>query len=197
MRRVDPSTAPSLLGRLRREETRDAAWREFVDRYGCLLYQWFAQWGLQPNDADDVAQDTLLIILRTIQESPFEPQTTLRGWMHTIARRTWSQFVERQQRTQRESAGGAERLMSLEARDDLIRRFEDLARQELFERAQELVRQRVGPDAWQVFALTCLEHRSADEVAQALGMTLNHLYVTRSRVKALLRQTIQTLDHDS
>jgi hypothetical protein len=84
----------------------------------------------------------------------------------------------------------------VEARDDLIRRFEDLARQELFEQAQALVRQRVEPGTWQVFALTCLERRDCAEVAQALGLTLNALYVARSRVKTLLRQTIQALDHE-
>ena len=194
----DSSTSPSLIRRLCREETRDAAWQEFVARYGRLLYQWGRQGGLQSCDAEDVAQETLLMILRLIRESPFEPRTTLRGWMHAIARRTWSQMLEQRQRTQPQSSAEAfARLASLEARDDLIRRFDDLARRELFEQAQGLVRQRVEPTTWQAFALTCLEHRGADEVARSLGLSLEALYMARSRVKAMLRQTLRVLDHDA
>ncbi len=193
---LDPLTSPSLLSRLRREETRDEAWKEFVARYGRLLFYWCEQRGLKRSDAEDVAQETLLILLRVIKDFRYTPGRSFRGWMRTVAHTAWYQMFERSQRSVESQTEGLEQLGTLEARDDLIERFESMARAELLERAVELVRQRVDERTWQAFALTCLEHRDCVEVAASLGLKTNNVYVARSRIKAMLRQTIARLDQE-
>jgi DNA-directed RNA polymerase specialized sigma24 family protein len=44
-----------------------AAWNEFVERYGRRIYGWCRQWGLQEADAEDVTQDVLLRLARKMQ----------------------------------------------------------------------------------------------------------------------------------
>ena len=57
----DPlKTSLTLLGRLRRDPKDQAAWSEFVARYGPRILQWCRGWGLQESDAQDVTQDVLL-----------------------------------------------------------------------------------------------------------------------------------------
>ena len=40
-------TSPSLLARVRQDATDQLAWREFVRRYGTLIYQWCCRWKLR------------------------------------------------------------------------------------------------------------------------------------------------------
>ena len=48
----DPlKTSPTLLGRLRRDPKDQAAWSEFVARYGPRIRRWCHGWGLQEADA--------------------------------------------------------------------------------------------------------------------------------------------------
>ncbi len=53
-------TRASLLLRLRAGPDDQAAWQEFVARYGPLIYGWCRHWRMQPADAEDIAQSVLL-----------------------------------------------------------------------------------------------------------------------------------------
>src|SRR5262249_32858695 len=61
---ANPSTSPTLLGRLARSPTDQAAWEEFVGRYSPQIHGWCQRWGLQAADAQDVTQDILLELAR-------------------------------------------------------------------------------------------------------------------------------------
>ena len=47
----DSRTSPTLLAWLQRAPTDQAAWGEFVERYGTRIYGWCRQWKLQEADA--------------------------------------------------------------------------------------------------------------------------------------------------
>jgi len=49
-------TSPTLLGRLRQQPSDQAAWEQFVDRYGRLILAWCRQARLQDADIEDVTQ---------------------------------------------------------------------------------------------------------------------------------------------
>src|SRR6516164_7348380 len=61
---MDPSsgsyTSPTLLGRLRQEPADQAAWAQFVERYGRLVHAWCRKGAQQEADAEDVAQMVLV-----------------------------------------------------------------------------------------------------------------------------------------
>ena len=66
----DSQTNVSLLLRVARSGSPDqAAWAQFVDRYGRKVYQWCLRWHLQEADAQDVTQVVLLKALRSRLES--------------------------------------------------------------------------------------------------------------------------------
>lgn len=195
---TDSSTSPSLIERLRDEATREAAWREFCDRYGRLLYRWCAQWGLQASDAADVAQETLLVLVQQIDRFDYDPQRSFRGWIKVVARRTW--YLALRTGAGRPARGDAEQwraLRSLAARDDLGRRAEALAERELFEAAAARVQCQVEPTTWQAFQLSAIEEVPLAEVGQRLGLELSNVYRARYRVQRLLRQTLAELDPPS
>ena len=87
-----PSTRASLLVRLR--DPRDgAAWREFVDLYGPLVYGYARKQGLQDADAADLTQDVLGAVAGAVGRLEYDPQRgASRNWLFTVVRRKLSNW---------------------------------------------------------------------------------------------------------
>src|SRR5262249_20424961 len=91
-------TTPTLLGRLQQAPSDQAAWSEFVDRYGPRIYRWCRHWGLQENDAEEVTQIVLIKLVEKLRTFRYDPARSFRGWLRTLTYHAWSDFVECQQR---------------------------------------------------------------------------------------------------
>jgi RNA polymerase sigma-70 factor (ECF subfamily) len=192
---LEQGTSLSLLDRLRDDATREVAWSEFLARYGRQLYFWGRRWGLQPSDAEDVAQETLLALARQIPGFRYEPGGSFRAWMKTIAYRCWLRMVEDGGR--RAAIGGEAGpavLASAAARDDLTQRCEAEFRRAVLEQAIERVRCRVTHETWEAFRLTALEDLPGTEVARRLSLHVGDVYNARWRVQRFLREAIHHLD---
>ena len=192
---ADTPTSTSLLGRLRNAPTDQAAWREFVRRYGGQIYGWCRHWGLQEADAQDVTQDVLVRLAEKMRGFAYDPARSFRAWLKTLARHAVSDFCDARGRAA--AAGGSqavELLQTVEAREDLVRRLEDEFDREVFEEAVARVRARVTPKTWRVFELTAQEGRSGAEAAEALGMTVAAVFVAKGRVQKLLQDEVRRLE---
>src|SRR4051812_42811648 len=95
---ANPTTSPTLLGRLARMPTDQGAWGEFVARYGPQIYGWCRRWGLQEADAQDVTQNILLELSRQMSRFRYNAAGSFRGWLKTIAHRTWCKFLDARRR---------------------------------------------------------------------------------------------------
>ena len=80
-----PTTRVTLLARLRLDPTDQAAWDVFVERYGRHIYRWCRRWKLQDADAEDVTQDILAKLSRTLRDFHYDPARSFRGWLKTVA----------------------------------------------------------------------------------------------------------------
>src|SRR6266853_6310705 len=79
----DDPTPSSLLIRVRTKSP--LAWERLVALYGQLIYRWCRQAGLQPADAEDLGQEVLETVNRTINAYRHDrPEDTFRGWLRTI-----------------------------------------------------------------------------------------------------------------
>jgi RNA polymerase sigma factor (sigma-70 family) len=193
-----PSTNPTLLARLRRDPSNDAAWDEFVEHYGRHIFRWCRQWGLQDADAEDVAQEILLKLARKLRDFAYDPKSSFRGWLKTVAHHAWRDFADDKRRT------GAiaddhiwELLQSVEAREDLIQKLEEAFDYELLEAAKVQVRLRVAPHTWEAFRLVAIEGLPVTEVAASVQMQVAMVYVAKSKVQKMLREEIQKLEAES
>jgi DNA-directed RNA polymerase specialized sigma24 family protein len=166
-----PTTSQTLLGRLRRDPLNDAAWDEFVEHYGRHIYRWCRQWKLQDADAEDVAQDILLKLARKLRDFTYDPSSSFRGWLKTVAHHTWLDFVDGQRRTH---AVSNDQIMGL------------------LQSVQ--VRLRVAPHTWNAFQLVALEGMPATEVAAKVQMQVAMVYVAKSKVQKMLQEEIQKLE---
>ena len=76
----DPlKTSLTLLGRLRRDPKDQAAWSDFVARYGSRILLWCRGWRLQESDAQDGTQDVLLRLNLLMARFVYDPSGRFRG----------------------------------------------------------------------------------------------------------------------
>jgi RNA polymerase sigma factor (sigma-70 family) len=193
---TDSRTSPTLLGRLREEPTDQAAWHEFVDRYGRKVYAWCRQWGLQEADAEDVTQDVLVDLARQMRDFDYRPSGSFRAWLRTVAQRTWCDLLSARRAATTGSGDSAvlHLLHSVEARDDLLRHLAEECDRELLDEAMRRVRPRVEPRTWDAFQLTALERLAGAEVAARLALQVAAVFKAKSRVQKMLQDELQKLE---
>lgn len=193
---ADSPTSTSLLARLRNAPTDQAAWRQFVRRYGGQVHGWCRHWGLQEADAEDVTQTVLLKLADKMRTFKYDPARSFRGWLRTLAHHAWSDFLDARKRP----GGGSgdtevlRLLETVEARDDLAKHLEEEFDRELFEEAAARVRLRVQPHTWEAFRLLAVEGLSGAAAAEKLGMKMATVFVARSKVQQMIQEELRKLD---
>jgi RNA polymerase sigma factor (sigma-70 family) len=190
-----PSTSATLLNRVR-SPLDQAAWNEFVERYGRRIYGWCRQWGLQEADAEDVTQDVLLRLASKMRGFAYDPSRSFRGWLRTLTHHAWSDFLLDHKRPGAGSGDSQvmQALEQVEARDDLTRRLDEEFTQALLDEASARVRLRVQHHTWEAFRLTALESKSGAEAAALLGMRVATVFVARSKVQKMLQDEVRKLE---
>src|SRR5947207_12773769 len=88
-----PLTRASLLVQIR-DGSNHAAWQEFVNLYGPVVYGFARRRGLQDADAADLMQDVLRSVSSAIGRLDYDRnQGTFRGWLFTITRNKVFNFL--------------------------------------------------------------------------------------------------------
>lgn len=189
-------TSPTLLGRLRQDVNDPAAWGEFVDRYGVVVYRWCRKWGLQDVDAEDVTQNVLLDLGRQMRTFEYQAGGRFRGFLRTVARRAWCDFLDARRRHPAGSGDTAvgQLLSSVPAGDELVDALDAECERELLAAAMAVVRLRVEPKTWDAFHHTAVDGLGGSEVAVKLGMPVASVYQAKSRVQKLLQDEVERLD---
>lgn len=191
-----PETRASLI--LRLPNARDAAaWDEVVSVYGPLVYRLARRKGLQPTDADDLVQEVLAAVARSVGgwlENP--DRGRFRAWLLRIARNTTINFLTRpKHRTL--GLGGGDPMHVLEnfaVADDGADDFDVEYRREVFRWAARQLSETVTEKTWQAFWRTTMEDRPIAEVADELDMTTGSVYIARSRAMARLRDLVRQFE---
>jgi RNA polymerase sigma-70 factor (ECF subfamily) len=198
---AESSTDVSLIMRLGRDPSDQAAWEVFVDRYGPMIYAWGRAWRLQDADAQDVTQAVLTKMAVRMRRFAYDPSQSFRAWLRALVQnacRDW--LVDRHHTIGAEGAGGTseeEAILNREAHDDLARRLEAEYDLELLVEAERRVRKRVATHTWEAYRLTAIEGLSGAEAAARLGMKVATVYVSRSHVTKQLKVEIQALEDRS
>jgi RNA polymerase sigma-70 factor (ECF subfamily) len=189
-------TSATLLGKLRLDPTDETVWAEFVERYGPKVYEWCRRWNLSDADAEDVTQNVLIVLARKMGDFAYDPSKSFRGWLKTLTRHAWSDFLQMRSRPGRGSGDSrvAHELESIEARDDLVARLNAEFDHELLEEASVRVRLRVEPRTWEAFYLTAVERLSGAETGAKLGMQVVTVFKAKSKVQKMLREELHNLE---
>jgi RNA polymerase sigma-70 factor (ECF subfamily) len=169
------------------------AWGRLVRVYGPLVYSWCRRAGLQASDAADVGQDVFMGVAKGIATFRRDKSgDSFRGWLFSITRNKVGDHWRRQARRPKAHGGsdGLQRLVQ-ETADESSSSGSGTGsgkQGSLLRRALELVRPDFTETTWQAFWRVVVEGQAPADVAAALGVKTNAVYIAKSRVLSRLRQ---------
>ena len=185
-------TTSTIVDRLRRFDDR-TTWDLLVDHFREPIVRLGVRMGLSPQDAQDVAQETLIAFADSMRSGKFDrAKGRLKSWLFGIAHR---QALS--------ARGGAARRRSRHvdipddpgAADDVLGTddpAEELWEQEwraaIYRRALRQIQREVNPRTYEIFEASAIEGRSVEEVVERFGVTQTVVYNTRNRLAQRLKQ---------
>jgi RNA polymerase sigma-70 factor (ECF subfamily) len=150
--------------------------------------------GKQKADAEHVTAIVVLKLFQKIKGAPYDPaKGRRRAWLKTVAHDAGADYVKDRQRAGIGS-GNADRLESIEARDNLVHEIDEECERRLLHEAMDRVQLRVEPDTWQMFWLLPFGKESGNKVAQEFGRKLLAVYQAKRRVQELIKEELARLE---
>ncbi len=183
-------TSNSLLARLRADPNEEA-WRRLDVIYRPLIRSWIVRDPTLQKDADDLVQEVMMVLVREIAR--FEPQRpgSFRAWLKGI--------VLHRILAHRRALQGRTRAMGAASDDGPLQQLHDpasdMSRQWDREHDQHVIRQLLDlatatfePATLQAFHRVVFDGVSPSQVASELGISVNSVWLAKSRLLRWLRQ---------
>jgi RNA polymerase sigma-70 factor (ECF subfamily) len=170
----------------------EEAWERLVAIYRPWIVGWVGRQGLNDTDAEDLAQDILVVVLR---ELPFFQHNrrpgAFRSWLRAIAVHRVQEFVR--SRKYRPRPGGDSDFL------DRLNRLQDPAGElsrvwdrdhdaHVVRRLLALIEPEFQASTWAAFRAVMLEGEAPAAAAARLGLSVNAVLLAKSRVLARLRR---------
>ncbi len=180
-------TPLSLLEQLRTSPD-DSSWQRLADLYVPLIQRWLHQHGLPPSDADDLAQEVMLVIVREMPEFEHSGRKgAFRNWLRTVAVHRLRGYWRSKQ--SRPDQMVEERLDQLaDSSSDLARLWDKEHDEFVLRSLMELIEPEFSPTAWHAFHRQTVDGLTASQAAAELGVSANAVLIAKSRVLRRLRQ---------
>jgi RNA polymerase sigma-70 factor, ECF subfamily len=180
-------TTTKLLDELRESDGR--VWSSFDERYRPIVRGVAMRMGLRPEDAADVAQQTLMDFFQGYRAGRYERgKGRLRTWVMTIARRRATDVLRETYR--RGPIQGESSAMELPDDVTVAQAWEAEEHRLVCEKALELLHTetRAEERTLRVFELLVLQQVPPGAVAEQVGMSIDQVYVIKNRTLKRLRE---------
>ncbi len=193
---MDWITTSTILGRLR--DWRDeGAWETFDRRFRTPVTRFVRGMGLTEEMAEDAAQETMITFARLYREGRYEPgRGKLSSWLFGIAYKTALKIRTRAAAPRENPIGGTEGARRIENMPDektATTIWEYEWRRFVLGQCLERVRHEFEPDTMRVFE-KLMDHASASEVADELGVPVKMVYNAKHRVLNRMRAVREELE---
>lgn len=184
-------TSLSLLERLR-EESQPTDWRRFVDVYEPLLRGWLRRNQVLLDDSDDLVQNIMAVVVRRVAEFEHNGRPgAFRTWLRTITFNCIKEHWRNLKAAPRGGGGSDVQTMLTELEDPqshLSRLFDEEHDRHVMRKLLAELRSEFETNTWMAFERFALQGQPAATVATELSMTVNAVFIAKSRVLARLRQ---------
>jgi RNA polymerase sigma-70 factor, ECF subfamily len=191
------STSSSLLERAVNHAP--DAWERLVTLYGPMVYGWARQTGLQPDDAADITQEvfgSLVTSLSRFRSDGDNP--TFRGWLWTVTRNKVRDALRKQDGRPHAVGGTDAQERMLQVPDMVADGSSEITRgpaNSLLTQVLERIRPDFEQATWQAFWNVVVLGGQPTDVAARLGISVNAVYIARSRVLRRLRDSLNPETH--
>jgi RNA polymerase sigma factor (sigma-70 family) len=194
-------TRQSLLCRLK-DWNDEESWRVFFETYWKLIYNAAIKAGLTDAEAQDVVQETVISVLKSMPQFDYDPKKgSFKNWLLRLAGwRVVDQFRKRQRGFEcqtRESDTSTKTTTAERMADPGNPAFEAAWEEEwennLMEAAIERVKKKVDPKHYQAFDLYVLKKWPVLKVARTLKINPGMVYLTKHRIGSSIKREIMHL----
>jgi RNA polymerase sigma-70 factor, ECF subfamily len=163
-----------------------------VDLYVPLLAGWLRRQGVQPQDADDLVQEVMGVVVRELPEFRHNQRPgAFRSWLRTILVNRLRAFWRGRHSQPVAAAQELEQLEDPEA--SLSRLWDQEHDRHILRCLLEWIEPEFAPTTWQAFRRVTLDEEPAAAVARDLGLSVNAVWLAKSHVLRRLRQESRIL----
>jgi RNA polymerase sigma-70 factor (ECF subfamily) len=191
-----PETSLTLLDHLRDHDA-NQAWERLVQLYAPMIRGWLGNRGLQPADIDDLSQEVLQRLSQSLANFQHAGMRgSFRSWLRGITQNTMRDFWRRRQNRILPQAagqipGGLDAVV--DQNDELMHRWDEEYNHAVVQGALKIVRPHFDETTWEAFCRLTFEGATPQQVASSLSVSVNSVYLARSRVLRRLRVELRGL----
>lgn len=184
------TTHETLLARLGGHPDSDA-WRDFCDRYGELIRRFALRQNLQSADCDDVLQEVLVALTRSLPGFQYDPaRGRFRSYLKTIVlRAVFKKF--RQKRGDGPIVNIEQAVTRLAEDAETERLWDDEWRQHHFRLAMATIAAEFNAADVAAFESYVGQQVSPRETAERLNVNVDQVYQAKSRIMKRLAKLIE------
>lgn len=184
------TTPPSLLERLRQSPEQEA-WERFVDMYTPLMFAWTRRLGLSDHDAADLVQDLFAILVEKLPHFHLEAGKSFRAWLKTVLCNRWRNWKRKQAAAKVAADDGVLQMVAGPPETDPLEDAEYY--RYLLRRAFDLIKDEFPESTWKACWEYLVLGRPPAEVAAEMHLSLNSVYLAKSRILRRLRDELAGL----
>ncbi|MEM7784448.1 MAG: sigma-70 family RNA polymerase sigma factor [Planctomycetota bacterium] len=183
-------TSISLLDSLQDQEDQ-VAWQRMFEVYTPLIRKWLVRFHAPSTDVDDLAQNVMTVVIRKLPEFSHAGRTgAFRAWLRTITRNCLLEFWRKNKLTPTATGKTSfqDNLNQLSNdQSELSQQWNREYDQHVVASLLKTIQPEFRPKTWESFRLFVMEDKPAKEVAEILGVSVNTVFIAKSRVMSRLR----------
>lgn len=189
-------TTTRMLDALRDPNEREV-WQSFVSQFGPIIHGVVMHVGVPRRDADDVVQETLLEFVQSMRSGKYERgRGRMRQYLRGIARH---RAIDALRRLKHEPRGGGDTVIGgLGDEQEFNAAWDREDQHVLSVRALDELKatSRAADANLRAFELIVQRGLPAEDVARECGLSVEQVYVAKSRLSARFREIYERLRHD-
>ena len=192
-----PQTRSSLIAQVQSPEDREA-WDQFVLIYRPVIYRLARRRGMQDADAQDLSQDVLIRISKSIKGWVPQEVVRFRHWLRKVANNAIVTALTKSKPLGIVNGSAAEQILAETPEASAVTsELQDECFREQYLRAAAIVKVDVSPATWAAFEQTVIQGQCCEDAAESLGKSLGTIYAARSRILKRLQFEVQRLEGDA
>jgi RNA polymerase sigma-70 factor (ECF subfamily) len=182
-------TSLSLLDRLKVARPVATDWSRLQGIYLPLISRWLARVPGLGVEADDLAQEVFVVVIREIPRFQRQREGSFRAWLRQVTVNQVRTHRKRRARRHAVRLDAADRFLDglADPRGELARQWDLDHDRHVFQKLLAIVHPDFSPTTWEAFHRFALDGLTAAEVAQETGLSVNAVLRCKSRVLKRLR----------
>lgn len=197
-------TRATLIQRLKNWRDQ-SSWQDFFETYWHLIYGVAIKHGLSKPEAQDVVQETMMSVAKHIPSFKYNPAIgSFKAWLLNMTRWRISDQIRKRQLLITDQEPNDETSLDDDKTDagtdhilpDLDKIWDAEWEKNLLEVAVTKARRHLDPRQYQIFDLYTNKGWTPERVAKTLAISVNQVYLAKTRVTEVIRQEVERLQKE-